>query len=203
MLYMLRPGVAERLDAFVRGGGRLVCTVLTGRVDEDDLCFLGGFPGPLRETLGIWVEETDALYDDERNGIRAADGAEYACDTMCDLIHPETAETLGCYTRDFYAGQPCVTVNRLESGAAYYIATRPDAAFLDAFYAKAAADAGLETLALPRGVQVERRGGVTFVMNFSDAPVRVSLPSGTDALTGETLGGETELPVNGIRVVRK
>ena len=78
MLYMLRPGAAERLTRFVEGGGTLVCTCYTGRVDEDDLCFLGGFPGPLREVLGIWAEETDGLYDGETNGIRMEDGATYA-----------------------------------------------------------------------------------------------------------------------------
>ena len=33
-------------------------------------------------------------------------------------------------------------------------------------------------------------------------PAKVSLPEGTDALTGENIGGETELPVNDIRIVR-
>ena len=106
MLYMLRLGAAERLTRFVEDGGTLVCTCYTGRADEDDLCFLGGFPGPLREVLGIWVEETDGLYDSETNGIRMEDGAVYACSMMCDLIHPETARTLGRYTADFYAGDP-------------------------------------------------------------------------------------------------
>jgi beta-galactosidase len=56
MLYMLKPGVAERAETFTLAGGTLVCTFLTGLVDENDLCFLGGFPGPLRKTLGIWSE---------------------------------------------------------------------------------------------------------------------------------------------------
>jgi len=41
-----------------------------------------------------------------------------------------------------------------------------------------------------------------FVMNFTGRPAKVSLPEGTDALTGENIGGETELPVNDIRIVR-
>ncbi len=67
MLYMIRPGVSERLEQFVRAGGTLVTTNRTGLVDENDLCFLGGFPGPLRRLLGIWAEETDGLYPEERN----------------------------------------------------------------------------------------------------------------------------------------
>ncbi|MBJ6923168.1 beta-galactosidase trimerization domain-containing protein, partial [Vibrio cholerae] len=60
MLYLIKPGVAERLEAFVEQGGTLVATYWSGIVDQNDLCFLGGFPGgegsPLRRTLGIWAE---------------------------------------------------------------------------------------------------------------------------------------------------
>ncbi|MBQ8110268.1 MAG: beta-galactosidase [Clostridia bacterium] len=204
MLYMLRPGAAERLTRFVAEGGTLVCSCFTGRVDEDDLCFLGGFPGPLRALLGLWVEETDALYPDERNGIRMADGRRYACSTMCDLIHPETAETLGSYTDDFYAGESCVTVNSFEAGKAYYIATRPEADFLDDFYARLVHNAGIArpVAQLPRGVQAAVRGDMLFVMNFNGEEVRMELPEGTDILTGLTAGGRTGLPPLGYRVLR-
>ena len=74
MLYMVRPGVGERLADFVAKGGTLVATYWSGIVDENDLCFLGGVPGPLRKTLGIWVEEIDALYDGEVNYVSMLDG---------------------------------------------------------------------------------------------------------------------------------
>ena len=68
MLYMLRPGVDERIAAFVEAGGTFVATYWTGIVDENDLVFLGGWPGgKLREVLGIWDEEIDALYENDRN----------------------------------------------------------------------------------------------------------------------------------------
>ena len=61
MLYLVRPGVGERIEQFVANGGTFVTTYWSGIVDENDLCFQGGFPGPLRKTLGIWSEEIDGL----------------------------------------------------------------------------------------------------------------------------------------------
>ena len=64
------------------------------------------------------------------------------------------------------------------------------------------ADAGDPLIeALPAGVDVARRGNTLLVMNFTGAPVTVTLPRGTDARTGEAVGGETALEVNGIRVI--
>ena len=74
MLYMVRPGVGERIQQFVEAGGTFVATYWSGIVDEFDLCFLGGFPGPLRKTLGVWSEEIDALHDHDVNGIVTNDG---------------------------------------------------------------------------------------------------------------------------------
>jgi beta-galactosidase len=44
MLYMIRPGVAERVAQFVESGGTFVTTYWSGIVDEYDLCFLEDFP---------------------------------------------------------------------------------------------------------------------------------------------------------------
>ncbi len=103
MLYMVRPGVAERIDKFVRKGGTFVATYWSGIVNESDLCFLGGFPGPLRRVLGIWAEEIDALYDGQTNVVipAAKNGlgltGRYKARELCDLIHAESAQVLAKY----------------------------------------------------------------------------------------------------------
>ncbi|GAA2271849.1 beta-galactosidase [Glycomyces scopariae] len=179
MLYMLRPGVAEAIDAFVRRGGTFVATYATGYVDEHDRTFLGGFPGPLRETLGIWAEEIDALYPEDRNAIEW-DGTAYEAVELCELIHAETAETLGAYGSDFYAGRPALTVNRRGEGRAYFIAARTGDDFLVDFYGRLVAETGVERALdadLPPGVTAQvRTDGTTdfvFVLNFTPAAVTV------------------------------
>lgn len=49
-------------------------TYWTGIVNESDLCYLGGFPGPLRNLLGIWAEEIDCLNDGEFNLVQGLAG---------------------------------------------------------------------------------------------------------------------------------
>lgn len=229
MLYMVKPGVAERLHAFVEAGGTLVCTYLTGYADQNDLCFLGGFPGAgLRQTLGIWAEEIDTLYNGDSNTVlpSAAARQEFGfaesgrVETFCELIHAETAEVLATYGSDFYAGRPVLTRNKVGRGVAYYLAARTDFGFLDTLLAGLARQAGLECplagatgpvsgARLPAGVNVQTRtDGSTnwyFVMNFGDQPASlpVTATNLADVLRpGTKVGQRIELAPYGYRVLR-
>ena len=208
MLYMLRPGVGQAISAFVERGGIFAATYICGQVDENDLCFTGGFPGgkagtnlgvgplaipgvgpsaipsPLRKTMGIWCEEVDALYPEDRNSI-VWNGTSYEAHGFCELIHAETARVLGTYGSDFYAGQPALTVNEYGNGKAYFIAARTAASpgcanFLDDFYRVLVKDAGVRRVfdsELPKGVTAQiRSDGRTdyiFLMNFNPSPASV------------------------------
>jgi beta-galactosidase len=176
MLYMLRPGFAEKITAFVEKGGTFVATYITGYVDENDLCFLGGFPGPLKSLLGIWSEEVDALYPNDVNTV-VWNGKKYKAFDFCELIHCQGAETLATYGGDFYAGRPALTMNRLGRGNAYFIAARTEQAFLNDFYASLTKELHIHRtldISLPEGVTAqERSDGETrcvFVMNFTPSP---------------------------------
>ncbi len=197
MLYMVRPGVAQRLKAFVRSGGSLVCTSLCGEVDENDLCFTGGFPGPLRDLLGVWIEETDALWPDQKNALRFPDGTAYGCRNMCSLIHAETAKPLAVYDSDFYAGQPAFTENEYGEGRAWYVATQTGEDFLTPFYREVLLSSGVDVAEQAEGVLVARRykdgKAYRFTMNFAGEERSALLPEGRDLLTGRTLAGDVTL----------
>ena len=70
LAYMLRPGFADRVREFVSNGGTFLTTYLSGIVDENDLCYTQGSPGPLKDVLGIECLETDILDDAITNRIR-------------------------------------------------------------------------------------------------------------------------------------
>lgn len=218
MLYLVREGVGERIERFVENGGTFVGTYWSGIVNENDLCFLGGFPGPLRKTLGIWSEEIDGLHDRDQNGAIPVSGnelglqAEYDSIELCDLIHLEGAETLATYRSDFYAGRPALTVNRLGSGKAYYIATRFTAPFYDDFYGKLIADLGIERALdtkLPAGVTAHLRTDGTsdyvFVQNYTPETKQLELDKQTytDLLCGDEVHAHLDLQPYDIRVLRR
>ena len=216
MLYMVRPGVAERIERFVENGGTFVTTYLSGIADESDLCFQNGFPGPLHRLMGLWAEELDALYDDESVPvIPAADNESgltgvYTAGVFCDLIHEETAKVLATYGGEFYAGRPALTVNRYGKGRAYYIASRNDARFTRDFY-----DALITSLRLRRALGVNLPAGVTadvrldgereiiFVTSFHRETSVVDLGRRhyADRITGRSLSGAVELPPYGVLIL--
>ncbi|GHU58214.1 beta-galactosidase [Spirochaetia bacterium] len=174
MLFLLREGVAERIAAFVERGGTFITTYAAGYVNESALAFLGGFPGPLRKTLGIWCEEIDALFPGEQNRI-TWQGKSYPAFDLCELIHAEGAEALAAYGDDFYAGQPALTVNKQGKGKAYFIAARTGADFLDAFYGQIVKENHIKPALdapLPEGVSAQVRSNgkreFVFIMNFTD-----------------------------------
>ncbi|MCA0753650.1 beta-galactosidase trimerization domain-containing protein [Paenibacillus sp. N4] len=96
VMYMIKPGFAKKVEAFVERGGTYLTTVFSGIVNETDIVTTGGYPGKLRKVLGIWTEEIDALLPGLQNRIvmKKAEGelsGTYACGILCDLIHSEGA----------------------------------------------------------------------------------------------------------------
>jgi beta-galactosidase len=175
MLYMIKPGVAQRLTAFVEAGGTLIVSYWTGIVNENDLCFLGGAPGPLRELLGVWCEETDAYYPHQKNAMVLEDGREIECGFLADVLHAESAQVRATFRDDYYAGFPAITENRKGKGGAWYIASRMGATDLTDFYRARLPEAKIAPLAAEFGaeMQITSRGAYLFLLNFSSsAPVR-------------------------------
>lgn len=191
VLYMVKEGVAEALEKYVREGGALVTGFMSGIVDESDNVRLGGYPGPLRKLCGVWAEEIDALAPGRNNAVRFEDGEEGACGLLCDILRPEGAEVLARYESDFYAGTPAVTKNAYGSGRAYYVGTQLEPEALSKVLAGAILEAGVKpVIAEGTKLEVTRRvkGGVAydFIINLTgeEQPLPACYAGKTDMLTG-------------------
>lgn len=213
VLYMVKSGYADKIKAFVQNGGTFVTTFFSGIVNEHDLVTLGGYPGELRDLLGIWVEEIDSLPPEVKNQIvvKKESGnltGSYECNLLFDIIHSEGAEVLAEYGSDFYADTPVITCNSFGKGKAYYVGTCPDTAFLTDFVKTVCEEKEIKPLLnVPKGVEVteRRKDGKSylFVMNHNATPVEFEINNGTELLTGKLLNGSTSLEAYGVMIVKQ
>ncbi|GCE24418.1 beta-galactosidase [Dictyobacter kobayashii] len=199
------------IEQYVKEGGTFLTTYFSGMIDESHRAWLGGFPGPLRRTLGIWVEEFDPLPEGKTNTLFCLQEADdwsgsYSCERWCDIVHLEGAQTLAVFGQDFYAGRPAITENHYGLGQAFYVATRPEAAGIDALINMLQSRLGLTApLLVPRGVEVTRREGkitAYFLLNHLPQEQYVSLPRPMrDVLTQQVYEQEMQLPPHGVAIL--
>ncbi|KRM98341.1 beta-galactosidase [Lactobacillus taiwanensis DSM 21401] len=133
VLYMIRSGLAEKIDQYVKRGGNFVASYLSGIVNENDSVYLGGYPGPLKDVLGIWVEESDAVIPGQKITV-SLDSNNYQANLICDLLHLEGAHALGNYNSEFYKETPAVSENKWGKGTSWYIGTQLDEAGLSKIF---------------------------------------------------------------------
>jgi beta-galactosidase len=216
MLYMLRPGFAEKIEKFVASGGTFVTTYWSALVDQNDLVFPGGFPGGgLRKALGIWNEETDAIHSAESNSVIISGhdthlSGPYKTQDIFAIIHAETAKVQATFGTDFYVGSPALTANHYGKGQAWYIASRNEQAFHDDFYRGLAAQLKLARaidIDLPAGVSATRRTDgkhyYIFLLNFTTESYSMDLGKKRykDLLAGTEASGIVTLGPYGVKIL--
>ena len=172
LLYMVKEGYDSKIREYVKNGGCFLTTFFSGIVQENDLVTLGGYPGKLRDIMGIWVEEIDALPKGQSNSF-VYEQRNYPAKMLCDIIHTEGAEALCSYEKDFYAGEAVITRNRIGKGMAYYVGTSSEDGFYQDFLAKLCLENGLQpVLDAPESVEVtcreNKNGRFIFVLNHDE-----------------------------------
>jgi len=210
MLYMMSAELMDRFKAYVKAGGNLVMTYISGIVDENDLTFLGSWASQLQEIFGLQLVETDTYYPKDRNAV-TYDGKLYEVQDYASVLDVADAKVLGRFEQDFYAGGAAVTKHGYGSGYAYFIGARLEHAFHEDFYG-----AVLEELEIAPAVEVKHGKGVSvqvrqdegyeyvFVMNFTEATQIVQLGfDALDMMTGETISGEQKFGKYGVKVFKK
>ncbi|MCL2254605.1 MAG: beta-galactosidase [Lachnospiraceae bacterium] len=190
LLYMCKDGFDEKIRAYVKNGGVFVTSYFSGIVEDHDLVVTGGYPGRLRDILGIWVEECDAIPEGMGNSFSYGNKKRSAT-IMCDLLHLEGAKALSTYEEDFYVGMPALTLNEFGNGKAYYVATRSDEEFYDDFLGGICNELMIQSVQkAPLNVEATLRenenGQFLFLLNHGeDAETVVLERGGTDLISGK------------------
>ena len=201
VLYMIKEGVQERLTDFVMQGGALLTTYMSGIVDQSDNVHLGGYPGPLRELAGIWVEEIDALAPEQSNGVSLVnEDLTGTSNLVSDLIHLENAEALAHYTSNFYAGMPAVTKNTFGDGTVYYFGGQLEDQLQDQLFKTIVKETDItpvieEATKLEIACRENEEAKFFVIINFHEEaqPLPEMFVGKTDLLTGKVLSSEMML----------
>lgn len=204
MLHVVPDELRSRLTSFADAGGHLVTTYFSGIVDQNDRVWLGGYPGALRELLGVMVEEFVPLLPGER--VALASGAAASAWTERIVHIGDDVEVLDTYAEGDLAGAPAVTRRRLRAGgSATYVSADIGRDGVRAVLA----GLGLDALAGdPRSadgrLDVIERGDAearyVFISNRTDD--EVVAPVFGDVLVGAGAASGVLVPPRGVVVVR-
>ncbi len=205
MLYSVSEETIEKIENYVKGGGNFYATYLTAMVNENDLCYLGGFPAEnLKKVFGIFNEETDALWADT---VLKADykGEIYDCAYYAENIALKGAKELASYESEFGV-IPAITVNTYGKGRAYYQAVCDQGGLSFNVIKDICQELSVSQniKGLSEGVTAHTRENndavYLFVENYTDAEQTVYLDKGhQDLITGEKISkftlGASEIKV--------
>ena len=185
MLYMLRPGASDNLKAFVKRGGQLLATYLTGYVDDNTLCYLGGFPGDgLSELFGVISEEIDTYYDSDENSATFTDGHKSIIHDYAEILRVSDTDILAKYDKDFYAGTPAITCKNFGKGKAYYVGARIDMDSMSGLFKTMLKETNTTYLTLPAGIEYHKREdesgkAIEFYLNVTENEITFNMTDNT------------------------
>lgn len=202
---------AEKLRAFVRGGGTVVATARTATRDRNNQVPRETPPGQLRDLFGITIEEFGKLTSPELK--LSAPGHEIPAGAGYEILAPHEAEVLAEWSAPAGSpphaapGEAAITLRREGRGAAIYLGTYLSEENAAALFDLVLGVRPVEPLAsAPACVEITCRRSaersLLFVLNHDGVAQRVTLPAGgRDLLTDEPAGPEFSLPAYGVALV--
>ncbi|WP_447913568.1 beta-galactosidase [Microbacterium phyllosphaerae] len=206
---VLSDDAVSNLDHYVRHGGHLIATYLTGTLDTTARLMAGGPLGALAETLGIRVEEITPRPPVGQTEIRARLGMSVdvvgevtgQVGVWAEVVLATRATTVARYGPGDLDGSPAITKLEHAGGAGWYVSAELDRAACAALLKLVASRADLSWVDTPAGVEIVRRGDLVFAINHDIAPVRLSLHTRHAPNTRSAIS--LELEPFGVAVIRE
>ena len=207
-VYLLSDAAATALRSYVALGGKLVVTFCSGIADEAHRVWLDGYPGALRDVLGIRAEEFHPLQPAESVALAgdACADSTWAGLLWAERLRLEGAMVIATYGSGDLAGLPAVTRHSFLAGTAWYLSTLPSDNALTTLLGSIIGEAGGVPPGSP-GVSVTRRRAADgqswlFAFNYRDGPASVPV-SGVDLVSGAAVSDVLCLAPGGHAVIRE
>lgn len=207
LIHLVDDAAVSAMRSVVARGGCLILTYFSGIADETTRVIPGAYPAPLRDLLGMAVEEYTAYAAGQELRLDTSDGRSFRSRIWADVIRLEGAEPVATYGEDFIAGSPAITRHASGEGEAWYVGTSLDPAGMSWLVGELCRAANLTTMAWPPDIEVVRRADGsdiwTFVLNHGrDAVVvPIDLP-GVDILAGAPVSGSVVVGPTDVAIVR-
>ncbi len=209
VMYIVSAAQADRIRAYVQGGGTFIAGFRLGVKDEHSRIVATPLPGLLRDVMGVELIDYQPIYSEKQavefKGPLA--GANAECHIWADILAPQKAEVLATYTDRAYAGKAAITSNTFGKGKAIYLGAHLEPADLARVLLTLIAQAGVPRAAeAPPGVEVTtrrtERQAWTYLLNHTAKPQSVTLTGTyTDAHDRSAVSNPVQLEPYGARVL--
>lgn len=215
-VYLLSEETTRRVRDYVVGGGRLVVTYYTGISDEKDHVWFGGYPGSIRDVVGVRVEEFMPMGNDFTgvpDHLDLSNGA--VAHDIADVIGSVdgTATVLATFKDDPWTGMdgvPAIVANTFGEGRSVYVGARLGREGLALSLPEILESLGMAEAGGNDGrvLHVEREGadGSRFVFSFNRTHETVRVPVEGEVVVSSfaDVDGETaSIKPNGVIVTKK
>ena len=184
---IVKDSEVREIEEYVKNGGTLVLTFRSGGRDEYNRVRPLALPGVFKEMAGIEAVEFDAL----RRPVSVCGEVEGTANIWCDIIEPNTAETVCTYGSEYYKGKAAVTVNNYGKGKVYYVGCDLDNDAMKKLVKVISNASGVETIEAPEGVEIIKRDGFKIVLNHNENSVDTGI-KGTSLITDTAFDGTLE-----------
>ena len=215
-VYLLSEETTRRVRDYGVGGGRLVVTYYTGISDEKDHVWLGGYPGTIRDVVGVRVEEFMPMGNDFTgvpDRLELSNGA--VAHDIVDVIGSvdESATVLATFKDNPWTGMdgvPAIVANTFGEGRSVYVGARLGREGLALSLPEILESLGMAEAGGNDGrvLHVEREGAdgsrFVFSLNRTHETVRVPVEGKVVVSSFVDVDGETaSIKPNGVIVTKK
>jgi beta-galactosidase len=199
--YLMDQATVSAVRNYVAGGGTVIMTGYSDKVDSTGKWFETPLPGGLTDVFGL---RTNEFYHSDQPLKISFDGKELTgTDGYYEVLEPSTARTLAEF-ENAPRKSAAITVNRFGEGQAIYLATAPQSVLIGQLIRSLYPSLGIERgPATPDGVVARVVEGRTMYVNTKDSPITVPFVGNrTDVLTGKHFSGTIELSGYGVAVLQ-